>query len=276
MLETSRYSGGDNGRGDSIARTVISALCYQNKVHEFSIPIWKSFKYFIHGDKWNPVRHPKDARTFDFSRDHTTWFVIWLRLFLPLQLSCSLNIPFKISDKFNQSIDQYLWIRAIAKHQWIYKFLYWAITSIWMRFTNRWNRLLRNLSGIKSVPYLDFKATPENELTPKELFARKYSVPSYSFDTLAFMIYCLDNGWFKNRLKKLMIPLVENSNYLIRKLMNDKFTDIELNEIKYYSGMDGFRWNRRLDKTTDIELFPLSGPQPEYNIDVDILKVNWY
>jgi len=272
MLESSRYPGGDDGRGDSIARTVLAAICYKNQVNEFSKAIWKSFKYFIHGEKWYPVRHPEDQRTEDFSRDHTTWFVIWLRLFLPLQLSCSLDIPFKISDKFNQSIDQYLWIRAIVKKKWIYKFLHWAITSIWMRFTNRWNRLLRSQAGIKSVSYLDFKATPESELSPDELTARKSSVPSYSFDTLAFMIYCLDEGWYKKRLEKLMIPLVEDSNYLIRKLMNDDFTDIELNEIESYTGMDCYRWARRMDKTTDIDLFPLSGPQPEYNIDVDILK----
>ena len=96
-------------------------------------------------------------------------------------------------------------------------------------------------------------------------------------DTQAFMIKCLPDGWFKNRLKKRMLPLVERSNWLIRKLMDDVFTSYEKDAAEKYQGMDSFRWARRMDKTTDIDLFPLEGPQPEYNMDVDVLKadLNW-
>ena len=71
-----------------------------------------------------------------------------------------------------------------------------------------------------------------------------------------------------------MIGSVEKSNYLIRKLMNGVFWWDEIDKIKSYTGMDALRWARRLDKTTDIDLFPQIGPQPEYNLDIDLLEAN--
>jgi len=274
MLETSRaWENGDDGKGDAVARTVLAAIIYREQ--RFIDIIWFSFQRFLFQDIWKPERHIEDPRTEDFSRDHTIWFVIWLCYFCPEAIQRALTIPWKISEKFNQSIDMWLWIRAVARERWIDKLLYWTVASIIMRFNNRWNRWLRNRAGIESVSYKDFKATPESELNKEELFARKHSASGYIMDTQAFMIHCLQDGWFKDRLRKLMIPLVEKSNYLIRQLMNDEFNWTELSIIKNYSGMDGFRWSRRLDKTTDIDLNPLTGDQPPYNMDVDVLNANF-
>ena len=270
MLEWSRGEG-DNGKGDAVARTVIAAIIYRkNKV--FDDAIWNSFWHFIHGGLWRPIRHIETPRTEDFSRDHTIWFIIWLCYFGDPQIA--LRIPWKISEKFKQTLDMWLWIRAITKDRWIDRFAYWAVASVVMRFNNRLNRFLRWRAGITSISYKVFKVTPKDQLTKKELFARKHSAPGYIMDTQAFMIHCLSDGWFKNRLKKRMIPLVEWNNWLIRKLMDDEISWPEEYEMDNYTGMDGWRCGRRMDKTTSIEMNALSGIQPEYNMDVDVLHAN--
>jgi len=271
LLERSRYNG-DSGRGDAIAKTVLAAITYREK--DFIDAIEFNFAYFLADYQWIPQRHPEDPRIEDFSRDHTVWFVIWLRYFLPEELYQALRIPKQISEKFKQSFDMPFWIRSIARGWWIDKALYWIVCSIMLRFNDWWNRRLRKKAGIISVPYTEFKCTKEEELSKKELYARKHSVPSYIMDTQAFMIKCLDDGWFKDRLKKRMIPLVEPDNWLVRMLMDDVFTAQEKAEIRAYTGMDALRWSRRMDKTTDIDMFQLIGPQPPWNMDVDLLHSN--
>jgi len=272
MLEKSREQDGDDGRGDAVARTVLAAIIYREQ--RFIDAIMYNFVPFLDIYRWMPIRHIEDRRSEDFSRDHTIWFVIWLRYFFPKKIYLCMLIPKRISEKFRQSWDMPFWFRALAKDRWIDNFLYWAIVSIMLRCINRWNRGLRWRANIVSKHYKSFKATPANELNKKELFARKYCVPSYSMDTQAFMIKCLSDSWFKRRLKKRILPLVEKTNWHVRLLMDDVFTPYEAKQVVLYSGMDSNRMARRMDKTTDIDIDALYGPQPPYNMDVDFLKCN--
>ena len=166
----------------------------------------------------------------------------------------------------------WLWIRAIRGAR-IANLLYWVVAGLYLRFVAWWNDLLRKRAGIVSVDYKDFTVTPDEDLTTRELFAREKSFPSYSFDIQAFMVWSLSETWFKRRLEKRVIALVEPTNWLVRKLMRDRFTSEEMEEIKNYTGMDGWRWGRRLDKTSRAERYPLEGPQPPYNMDIDALKL---
>jgi len=272
MLETSRSASGDNGRGDCVARTVLAAIIYQEP--RFIDAIVPNFNTFMVLEIWKPFRHPEDTRFEDFSRDHTIWFVIWLKYFHPDKIDLCLKIPKRISPKFKQSLDMPFWFRALAKNRWIDNFLYWVIAGLLIRFASNWNRLLRWQAGIVSEDYRLFKATPEVNLNRRERFARKNSIPSYTADTQAFMVKCLSDGWFKHRLTKRVLSLIEKTNYHIRLLIDDVFTIEEFREIQHYTGMDGLRMSRRMDKTTDIDLNALSGPQPPYNMDVDFLKCN--
>ena len=265
MLERSRYAGGDNGRGDSVGRTVRAAIIYGGV---FIDSIAWAFRGFLNGGPWNPRRHPELGE--GFSRDHTVWFVVWIKYFCPESLAMALRIPYRICKGVYQR-DVFLWIRAVARGWWIDKFLYWAVAGSYLRFVAWWNDLLRKRATIVSVDYKDFIALPDKNLTKKELFARNASFPSYSFDIQAYMVQCLAPGYFKRRLQKRVIALVEPTNWLIRKLMDDKFSAEELEEIKKYTGMDSWRWGRRLDKTTGNERFALEGPQPDWNMDVDAL-----
>ncbi len=275
MLETSRswVENPDDGRGDSVARTVLAGIIYGQP---FIDTIEKNFKGFLEGGKWKPIRHPETPRTHDFSRDHTVFFIIWLRYFKPELLKEALRIPWRLSDKFTQ-MGMWLWVRAVAKDKWFDRFMFWATHSIILRFNNRWNRLLRGHAKVTSSYYKDFKATPNIRLNDAEMFAREYSVPGYAIENGAWMVNCLTDGWFKRRLQRLVIRLVEPTNWVVRMLMDESntFAVKEKMLVAAYEGMDGWRWGRRLDKTTDIDLNPLEGPQPEYNMDVDILDTDF-
>ena len=148
-----------------------------------------------------------------------------------------------------------------------------------MRFVAWWNNRIYREYGVYSVDYKDFKAYGHpgawEDFTEETVeIIRDITFPSYSFDIQAFMVKCLDDGWIKNRLKKRVIALVEPTNWMIRKLMDDTFTPEEETEIANYTGLDGWRWGRRMDVTTGVDRFPLEGPQPEYNMDVDVLHCN--
>ena len=217
------------------------------------------------------MRHPEEPRTEDFSRDHTIWFIIWLKYFDDVNLA--LKIPKQVSDKFRLTIDQRPWIKAITKDRWIDNFTYWAIASTIMLFNADWNSLLRWIANIKSVSYKDFQVTSTKDLSVLEWIARKCSPPAYSLDLQAFMIHCMSDRWFKSRLEKCVIALVAPTNWHIRLLMRD-ILPLEYLEIQQYTGMDTERMGRRMDKTTDIEMNALHGPQPPYNMDVDLLHAN--
>lgn len=275
LLEASRPWGEpeerDDRKGDAVANTTMAAITYREQ--RFIHAPWNNFTGFLLGGKWNPIRHPNTPRRWDFSRDHTVWFVIWLRYFFPSYLSAASRIPWKVSEK-HSALGIWLWLKLMGRGRWVDYFAYWAVHGAVMRFNNRWNRFLRARALITSVHYSRFKKTEPEVMNKRELFARKNSVPAYSFDTQAFMVHCMKDGWFKSRLKKRVIPLVEKTNYLVRRLMDDTFHPWEMIEVENYTGMDSNRWARRLDATTDIVMSPLVGPQPEYNINVDILHAD--
>lgn len=263
----------DDGAGNAVGRTVLAAIIYRE--NDFRNAIRLHFNNFLNYGIWNPKRHPDCLVNNDFSRDHTVWFVIWLKYFTNIHIA--LKIPYRISEKFVCGVHVWLWIRAVAKDRWWNNFIHWLLCEVWLTIVGLWDSWLIRRAGIKSVHYKDFKKVNDEDLNNRELFAcNNLMMPGYAVETLAWMVHCLDDGWFKNRLRKKVIPLVEKSNWLVRILMDNYslFNIDEIREIDQYTGMDGYRWSRRLDKTTNVDLYPLEGEQPPYNMDVDVLKAD--
>jgi len=276
MLETSRSWGTGDGRGDSVGRTVRAGIIYREP--KFFHAIWEHFGDFILAHNWDPRRHPEIAEE-GFSRDHTVWLVVWLKYFYESWIHIALYIPKQIAPNVKMTIDIKWWIRSIARGRWTDKIMYWIIGGTYMRFVAWWNNKIYHTYGVYSVDYKDFRAYGNQgiwgDFTPEDVkVIRDLVFPSYSFDIQAFMVKCLDDGWIKNRLKKRVIALVEPTNWMIRKLMDDTFNLEDIKAINEYTGLDGWRWGRRMDVTTGVDRFPLEGPQPEYNMDVDVLHCN--
>ena len=263
----------DDNRGDSAGNTAQAGIVYgQPFIHTIA----KHFEDFLDGGPWAPIRHPEDPREEDFSRDHTVWFVIWMRYFYPEYLKEALRIPKKISKEARRGLHIFLWIRALNNRPG-YNLLHWLVAGLWLRGAKWWNNYLFRRAGLETYDYKVFKSIPDDKLLPidkKAWQARKWSLPSYSIHTLAWQIKCLKPGWFKNRLKKRVLKLAEKENWLIRMLMDDVFSSAEKEKIEMYTGMDAYRWARRMDRTCDIEINALQGPQPPYNMDVDVLHIN--
>ena len=262
----------DDGRGDAVGHTVKAAITYGEK--DFIDAFQRCFGVDGRG-RWWGERHP-DVDRDDLSRDHCVWWVLGLKYFSPSDLWMTLKMPWRISKKFTQSIDMWLWIRVLARGGWFWRFSHWLITGIFLRFALRCIQLAIKVGEFETKPYKEFRATPVSELTKRQRWGRKIMkvFPSYSVHSKAWQLTCLKDGWFKRRLQKLVIRMVEPTNYVVRSLCGHVLTDWEWVDANYFTGTDAYRWSRRLDESTTIDLFPLEGPQDNpYNMEVDILKI---
>ncbi len=263
----------DHGRGDAVGRTVLAAITYGEK--DF-IDAFQGCCWIDAFGRWHAIRHPEETHRNDFSRDHLLYWVVGLKYINPFNLPTALKVPWRISSKFTQTIDMWLWIRAVARKTWIWTFLYWAVAGTFFRFARMCIRLACRIGEFKTVPYTQFKATPVKELTKNQAIARKIMkiMPSYTVHQTCWALSCLRDSWFKRRLQKLVLGMVEPSNYLCRVLLGDTLNYHEYVDADYYSGLDAYRWSGRLDESGSTDKYPLEGAeQPPYNLDVDILKL---
>ena len=160
MREISRdWANGDDGRGDAVGRTVRAGIIYREE--DVIEAISYHFIKFINGGKWDPRRHP-ELKEEGFSRDHTVWFVIWLRYFDEDSLHRALHIPYRICKGVYQR-DVWLWIRAVARRWWIDKLIYWDVAGIVIRFTDFWNNWLYRRYGVYSPSILIWRGCQDHK-----------------------------------------------------------------------------------------------------------------
>jgi len=272
MLETSRdwVVNPDNGMGDAVGRTVMAAIAYDEAdfVNAFQSCFWWDTE-----DNWYGMRHINSERD-DMSRDHVAYWMVGLHYFNPESTWCAMNVPKRISWKFKQTLDMRLFANVIGRGKKLDVFKYWAWTGFVMRLYSAAIKLACKVGKFKTVHYKDFRATRKDELTRRQRWGRSIMsfCPGYTVYQLAWMTTCLKDTWYRERLQKRVLSLIEPTNYLIRMLMGDHFSAEDRKEIENWSGTDANRWGARLDESTSVDLFPLTGEQPPYNLESDLLK----
>jgi hypothetical protein len=271
LLEKSRpwTDDPDDGRGDAIGRTVLAGIVYGDAdfIGAFQTCVT------INGYGFFAMRHPEIADRADMSRDHIMWWVLGLRYFNPAGLWKALEVPWRISKKFRLTIDLWLWIRAVAYRDSVFTAIYWlAISPVHWVYLKAIQLSIR-VGGFKSVPYTEFKATPVSGLTKRQKWGRKIMqiCPSYTVHQIAWMLTCLPDGWMKRRMQERVIKMAEEKNWVTRSLCGEFIKGFERFEVDAYKGMDALRWGRRLDESTDIDMYALKGRQKPYNLSKDML-----
>jgi len=266
----------DDGRGDAVGRTVMAAITYGEK--DFIDAFQSCFGVNGRGEWWGE-RHP-DVDRDDLSRDHAIDWVIGLRYFNPKDLWMALRMPWRISEKFTQTIDMYLWIRAVAHMSKFWTFLYWMPAGVFLRVARWAIKLACRVGQFQTQSYKTFKATPKSELTKRQRWGRAIMeiFPSYSVHQACWQLSVLPDCWMKRRLQKHVRHMIEPTNYLCRLLLDGTLNDFEWCDALYFTGTDSFRWARRLDESTNIDLYPLEGSpggiaQPKYNMESDMLGI---
>jgi len=264
------------GRGDALSRTGQAYIIYGHPILKKGI-----FSCFVPSNKFNQsskgwlqaYRYPGEGSE-DVSRDAVVNALIglWFNRDEKDFKLISDGIRWRLSKRYTQTIDMWLWHRSIATNNRLYAALYSLISIFNNLFCAGLNSLVLKLSGFKTVNQKDFKATSEKELIKFQRICRDIinSVkPTYSIHHHAWQTYSTPQNIFKWLHKKTGLLLVEKSNYVCRLLFG---ATVVARDIRAYECMDGFRWSRRLDESTNIDLAIASKDEVRFNaMDRDML-----
>ena len=249
-----RVGWGDDGKGDSIGRNCFAYICFPNEKW-LKETILQCIKHRDDG-YLQFYRYPgKGGDTM--SRDHVGSIILALYINRDPELNWILdNIPWKISRKYSQTIDFWLWHRALKyqKMKWFLSQIFYFLILIQFIFIIPWNFLIRSLAGIKKLNISDLQ---HEEIKGWRKIVANWAYPHYALYLLAWQVKVLNNSWFKKMIQLLL--RIESGNRVIDAILGKRLDD------NIYFPMTSFIWSRRLDTSDDILLRPLTESERKYN-----------
>jgi hypothetical protein len=267
---------GNNGMGDCIGRTLDAYLAYEYEPFIDAVKNCYILKTDKKGTYIQGYRHPtlKNVEYNDLSRDHILNTLILMKLtnnteFLEL-LSNSLR--WKISDRFNFTIELWFWMKGIAGNKFN-MFLYYLVDIPMMFFSIIWNKIIFKLGEFnKEVSQDEFIIVQNENKTKKQKFFEKLVYPIYTLYQKSFMMYVSPDSFGKWIMKKICLWNIDKQNFLLRIMFGDKNVDKE--KVYSYKSMTAWRWSTYLNEMNDRDLHIITNPiLIEANtLDVDLLR----
>lgn len=271
----------DNGKGDGLFRTGIASVVYKDK--SLIKGILSCFKkiYLEDGTYYYQAYRYPYYKPETVSRDQISSALVGLYMnydFLTenqkeLVEDIRSNLRWRLSDKFNQTIDFWLWHKSLGGNK-LFANMFCFLSIVLILFVIPWNKLLRLIAGFNPIPVEDFQSTPRHELTFVENLCERLLYPAYALFLWCWQIHTTPNNIFKPILKKLMLVEVEKTNYVLKSLMGGK---VDKESVDSFKSFAGFRWIRRLDKS-DNSGIRLAKPEEvefnDFNKDLLIWTIN--
>jgi len=267
---------GDNGKGDCIGRTLYSYLAYEYEpfvlgaIMCFRIKYNKKEGIYLQG-----YRHPSyyNIEYNNMSRDHVLNALILMKisdndLFFK---TLSKYLKWKISDKFNFTLELWLWMKGIAGNK-LAMFLYYLIDIPMILFSIIWNKIIYKIGGFgKELSQDEFVSTPKDQLPGKTGKYGSLVFPIYSIAQKAFMMYASPNSIGKWLLKKICLWGVDEQNFLLKIMFGGK---VDEKDVYSYKPMTGWRWSTYLNglNNRDLQIIKNSDLLRANVLDVDLLK----
>lgn len=257
ILERLGY--GEDGIGDSAGRNAFAYICWPDAsfLKESTLQCIKErddgYLQFY--------RYPgKGGNTM--SRDHVG--AIILAFFInrdEAELDWILgNLPWRLSRKHSQTIDFWLWHRAIKRESFWIAQIFYFLNILFFLIVIPWNFLIRKIIGIKKI---DIHKNPKfikfQEKTWK-WYLWKTIYPHFALFLLAWQIKVLPGSWIRWLLQKLL--LLESNNVVINAVLGKPLSD---KEWKSYIPTTSFIWSRRMDNSDDILLRKMNDEESRYN-----------
>lgn len=280
-----KVRGDKNCDNDVIGRNLTTFIAFgQNKLkHQMLLDFMHQCYIYVHtwygSVRVQLFRHPKyknSGKPNDFSRDHLISFVMGMIMDggVDKYRKMLLAIPYKLSDKFYMTPDNWLWIRGMLGSKTAL-WLYYRIQITWMKIMRRWNEYIRHKYEFLPVQweyhqseYIRIK--PQQHVTDEQKEGRKKLFQCYSLQGLAFQLYMLPDTKDKRKLQRICLDMVGSHNYLLR-LMFNGWVDITF--IEKYKSMSSDRFGVHLDKTNDRDTYILSPEQiEEWDIEKALLQ----
>lgn len=259
--------------GDAIGHNADAFFAYYHKpfidvIKNCYVLKTENNKTFLQG-----YRSPHHVRANDLtmSRDHILNTLILMKFVNdPFLKTMSKKLRWKISDKYNFTIESWLWMKGIAGSKF-YMFLYYLIDIPVMFFSVLWNKIIYKLGGFGNELSQDkFVLIPENEIPSKQKKYRKMIYPMYAFYSKSFQLYVSPNSLGKKILKKICLWGIDKQNFLLRIMFG---ANVNKNDVYSYKPMYGGRWSTHLNNLNDRFLKIIENPiEIEENVvDVDLL-----
>lgn len=262
-----------DGKGDSVGRTALAFIAYKWWV--FLGAVYSCFEWGAdcHKEIEKPYfifrRHPEWNKN-DMSRDHLSYALIMYKYAKRKNMVIHIckHLRWKISNKYNMTLDLWLWTRALYSKFWLFIFV--NFQCLHMSIMSLWNCIIMQIMKV-SPEYTeqkwDLNITRNRTYSQKKL--SKWLFPAYAIHNLAWQLYVLDRKpWL---LRKIVLTMTGKTNYLVRLLLGGKVTK---EQVCGYQSMTGYRWSTRLDETNDrhVELLP---PQEANDLEKDLLIEMW-
>jgi hypothetical protein len=259
---------GDSGKGDALWRTGIAYMVYEDIA--LLRGIVSCLKY-VDG-YWQAYRYPEEWSKKTVSRDQIVSALVGLKeKKFDISNDIASEFKWKLSEKYNQTIDFHLWLRALGGNPlWVNTF--YLVSTIMILFIIPWNRFWRWVGNFKTKTQEEFRSLSSKDLSWIRRLASKLSFPTYAFYLWCWQVYVLPDNWLREVLQKLMLMECERSNHVLRIILGAEITEEEKWKIRNYKSMRDFRWNRRLNDSTNNGLRIAKYSETWYNdLDRDLL-----
>lgn len=272
---------GDLGKGDSIGRTFEAYYAYKDErfldaIKNCWVKIERKKGYYYQGYRF-PTHDDKDM-----SRDHLFNTVLTL-----IASGCSekelkefiTHVPWKISPKYSQTLDLWLWMRAISGIWWA-KILSPLIEIPLMSFNVLWQKILYKVAPFKKEMSQDeFCTASTYKRTKWEKTIGSMLYPSYTMTQYAWRLNYMKKSLSTKILKWLLLKIANKHNYVVRMLLDDKTVIKE--EVYSYKSMMGGRWDGILNPQINDRDLHIITPEKYTNyerlissnvLDVDLVR----
>lgn len=244
----------NEGRGDALWRTALAYLV------GFERCLGGIDACIIPGKQY--CRYPGDCDTT--SRDQIAMAFCAIKLRNPEDiLYFTHNLPWRISKKHSQTIDFWLWVKAIRGSY--YALVAWhAVTFLILCFVVYWNFVIRLVTFVRKYDQHNFPPKEKRDKAPKwKKKLWKLLFPTYALFILSLQLKAAGPSQMTPFIEFLMRLEAEKDNYFIQVICGGKAGN--------YDGMKGgIRWNNRLDDTNNINMWVGFEAIP-----LDIHLLNW-
>lgn len=260
------------GRGDSVGRNAFAYICWPNesKLKESILSCLK-----LRDDTYiQSYRYPNFGAD-TMSRDHLGAIILALYINRDREELRNLldNLPFRISRKYSQTVDFWLWQKSIKFEGELvgrlFADLFLVLNLLMFVFVVPYNALIRKILGIKKLKLTDFPIIPDNFAGIRKVLL-KTIYPQFALFLLGWQIKVMRNSPLKSVLQNLL--LLDSGNVVLDAVLGKSLTQSDYDS---YIPMTSFIWSRRLDSSDDVFISPMTPEQSKFN-DLNLGMLDYF
>lgn len=266
---------GNRGMGDSVGNVAFEYICYPNQswLKDSIMACIKqrddTFIQFYRYPGWG-------ADTM--SRDHVAAIILalYINQDRPELKWILANLPFRISRKYVQTADFWLWQKSIQNklnekiiRGNILADLFFILNILMFSFIIPFNWLIRKILGIKMLPLEQLSG--ENLKGWRKKISRVI-YPDFAFFTLCWQIRVMPDRF----LKKILIGILKfglwDNNFVLRYILTGE--QITQEEKESFQPVSSGYWSRRFDSKLDYPVRYLSEEEYQFN-DINLSLLDY-